>query len=156
MNNKIKLTIAIVVSQLAGIIGSIFTTTEVNGWYTTIAKPSFNPPSWVFGPVWTTLFLLMGIAAYLVWKRGLENRAVKIALGVFILQLVLNTFWSIIFFNFQSLGGALIEIGFLWIAILATIILFARISKTAAWLMVPYILWVSFAAFLNYTLYTLN
>ncbi len=156
MNNKLKLVIAIVVSQLAGIIGSIFTTTEVNGWYTTIAKPSFNPPSWVFGPVWTTLFILMGIAAYLVWKRGLENKAVKIALGVFILQLVLNTFWSIIFFNFQSLGGALIEIGFLWVAILATIILFARISKTAAWLMVPYILWVSFAGFLNYTLYVLN
>ncbi len=156
MSNTLKLVITIVVSQLAGIIGSIFTTTEVNGWYTTIAKPSFNPPSWVFGPVWTTLFILMGIAAYLVWKRGLENRAVKIALSIFILQLVLNTFWSIIFFNLQSIGGALIEIGFLWVAILATIILFARISKTAAWLMVPYILWVSFAGFLNYTLYMLN
>ena len=156
ISNFLKLIIAIVFCELAGIIGSVFTTPSIEGWYAGIIKPSLNPPAWVFGPVWTTLFALMGIAAFLIWKKGLDHRDVRIALGIFIVQLVLNTFWSIIFFGLHSLGGAFIEIIFLWLAILATIIVFAKISKPAAWLLVPYILWVSFAAYLNYAIWTLN
>lgn len=156
MSNTFKLIISIVISELAGIIGSVFTAPSIAGWYGELVKPAINPPSWVFGPVWTTLFTLMGIAAFLIWKKGLERRDVKIALGIFIGQLMLNTLWSIVFFGLQNPGGALIEIVFLWSAILATIIAFARISKPAAWLLLPYILWVSFAMYLNYALWTLN
>lgn len=151
-----KLVIAIAVSELAGGIGSVFTTPSIASWYADLTRPEFAPPNWIFAPVWTTLFALMGIAAFLVWKRGLERRDVKIALGIFGGQLVLNTLWSIIFFGAHSPGGAFIEIIFLWLAILATIIAFARISKPAAWLLAPYILWVSFAAYLNFMIWTLN
>ncbi len=156
MNNTLKLIVAIVVSELAGIIGSVFTTPSIAGWYAGIVKPVLNPPAWVFGPVWTTLFALMGIAAFLVWKKGLDRKDVKIALSIFIGQLVLNTLWSIIFFGLHSPGGALIEIMFLWLAILATIIAFAKISKPAACLLLPYIIWVSFAGYLNYSIWQLN
>jgi len=155
-NNVLKLVTAVVVSELAGIIGSFFTAPSIPTWYPTIVKPAFNPPAWVFGPVWTTLFALMGIAAYLVWKKGLNRKEVRIALIIFIGQLVLNTLWSIIFFGWHSPRGAFAEIILLWLAILTTIIAFARISKPAAWLLVPYILWVSFAAYLNYAIWTLN
>lgn len=152
----LKLVAAIVVSELAGVVGSLFTTPSVASWYPTLVKPAFNPPAWVFGPIWTTLFALMGIAAYLVWKRGLNRKDVKIALVIFIGQLVLNTLWSIIFFSWHSPGGAFAEVILLWLAILATIITFARVSKPAAWLLAPYILWVSFAAYLNYAIWALN
>ncbi len=156
INNTFKLIIAIVVSELAGIIGSVFTTPSIAGWYTGIVKPALNPPAWVFGPVWTTLFALMGIAAFLVWKKGWNRNDVRIALSVFAGQLTLNTLWSIIFFGLHSPGGALIEIVFLWFAIFATIIVFYKISKPAAWLLVPYIIWVSFAGYLNYLIWSLN
>lgn len=156
IHNFLKLLIAVTTSLLAGVIGSLFTASEIQGWYTALIKPEFNPPSWVFGPVWTTLFVLMGIAAFLIWKKGLERGGVKIALGIFLGQLVLNTLWSIIFFGLHSPGGALVEIVFLWLAILATIIIFAKISKLAAWLLVPYILWVSFAGYLNFSIWMLN
>ena len=129
MNNTLKLIVAIAISELAGITGAIFTTSSIADWYSTLAKPELAPPNWVFGPVWTTLFALMGIAAFLVWKKGLDRKDVRIALEIFIGQLVLNTFWSIIFFSLQSPGAAFIEIIFLWLAILSTIIAFARISK---------------------------
>lgn len=156
MNNTLKLIIAITVSELAGIIGSVFTAPSIAGWYTDIVKPALNPPAWIFAPVWTTLFALMGISAFLIWKNGLKRQDVRIALGIFLTQLVLNTLWSIIFFGLRSPGGALIEIAFLWLAIVATIIAFAKISKPAAWILVPYILWVSFAAYLNYSIWILN
>lgn len=156
INNTFKLIIAIVVSELAGIIGSVFTTSSITGWYAGIVKPAINPPAWVFGPVWTTLFALMGIAAFLIWRKGLDRRDVKIALGVFVGQLALNTLWSIIFFGLHSPGGALVEIVFLWLAILVTIVAFAKISRPAAWLLLPYILWVSFAGYLNYSIWQLN
>lgn len=156
LNNTLKLLIAVVGSELAGIIGSVFTMPAIDGWYATLTKPGINPPSWVFAPVWTTLFALMGVSAFLIWRRGLERRDVKIALGIFASQLVLNTLWSIIFFGLRNPGGALIEIALLWFAILATLVAFAKISKLAAWLLVPYILWVSFAAYLNYILWALN
>lgn len=156
LSDYFKLIIAIAISLLAGIIGSVFTTPSIDGWYPGIIKPALNPPSWIFGPVWTTLFILMGIAAYLIWKKGLDRRDVRIALGIFVGQLVLNTFWSIIFFGFHSPGRAFIEVIFLWLAILTTIIVFAKISKPAAWLLVPYIFWVSFAMYLNYAIWMLN
>lgn len=156
INNIFKLIIAIVVSELAGIIGLVFTTPSIAGWYAGLVKPALNPPAWVFGPVWTTLFALMGIAAFLVWKNGLDRKDVKIALGIFIGQLVLNTLWSIIFFGLHNPGLAFIEIIFLWLAILATIIAFTKISWPAVWLLVPYILWVSFAGYLNYSIWQLN
>ncbi|MFH1145837.1 MAG: TspO/MBR family protein [bacterium] len=156
LNNPFKLIIAIAVSELAGIIGSVFTAPSIGTWYAALIKPSNNPPSWLFGPVWTILYVLMGIAAFLIWKKGLDRKDVRIGLGIFIGQLVLNTLWSIIFFGLHSPGGALIEIVFLWLAILATIVAFYEISRPAAWLLVPYILWVSFAMYLNYAIWTLN
>lgn len=152
----LKLAASIVVCELAGIIGSIFTSPAIPTWYATLIKPSFQPPSWLFAPVWTILFILMGVAVFLVWRKGLEQRQVKIAIGVFIVQLILNTLWSIIFFGQQNPAGAFLEIIFLWIAIIATIFIFAKISRAAAWLLIPYILWVSFAGFLNYTIWQLN
>ena len=156
LNALSKLIIAVGVSELAGIIGSVFTAPAIAGWYTTLARPELAPPNWVFGPVWTTLFALMGVTAFLVWKKGLDRKDVKIALGIFLGQLVLNTLWSIIFFGLHNPGAAFVEIIFLWLAILATIIAFAKISKLAAWLLVPYILWVSFAVYLNYAIWILN
>lgn len=156
MKNVIKAIIAIIICELAGALGSVFTTPSIPGWYASLAKPTLSPPNWVFAPVWTTLFALMGIAAFLVWRKGLDHKDVKIALGVFIGQLVLNTLWSIVFFGLHSPGGAFIEIIFLWLAILATIIAFTKISKPATWLMLPYILWVTFAAYLNWSIYFLN
>lgn len=154
--NVLPLIVSIGISELAGIIGSIFTASSIPTWYATLQKPSFNPPSWVFGPVWTTLFVLMGIAAFLVWQQGWKKKSVKIALSLFGVQLFLNTLWSILFFGMKNPGTACIEIIFLWLAIVATMIAFLKISKTAFWLLVPYILWVSFASFLNYTIWSLN
>ncbi|MEX0649821.1 MAG: TspO/MBR family protein [Candidatus Andersenbacteria bacterium] len=151
-----KLIIAIVVSQLAGAIGSVFTVPSIPTWYASLVKPELAPPNWVFGPVWISLFVLMGISAFLVWKRGLDRKDVKISLGVFLVQLVLNTLWSILFFGFQNPGAAFLEILILWLAISCTIFLFYRISKAAAWLLVPYLVWVSFAGYLNYALWVLN
>ncbi len=156
INNTFKLIIAIVISELAGIIGSIFTTPSIAGWYAGIVKPALNPPAWVFGPVWTTLFALMGISAFLIWKKGLDRKDVRIALGIFIGQLVLNMLWSIIFFGLHSPAGAFIELFILWFVIFAMIIVFTRISKPSAWLLTPYILWVTFAGYLNFMIWILN
>jgi len=156
IGDSFKFIIAIAISESAGIIGSVFTIPSIPTWYAMLVKPAINPPAWIFAPVWTILFALMGIAAFLVWKKGLEHRDVKIALGIFIIQLVLNTLWSIIFFGLHNLGAAFVEMIFLWFAILTMIIAFAKISKLAAWLLAPYILWVSFAAYLNYTIWILN
>lgn len=155
-NNVFKLIVAIVVCELVGVVGSLFTRSSIQGWYVRLARPELAPPNWVFAPVWTTLFALMGIAAFLVWRRGLGNRNVQVALGTFAGQLFLNALWSAIFFGLHSYGGAIIEIVFLWFAILATIIAFARVSKPAAWLLAPYILWVSFALYLNLMIWMLN
>ncbi|MDD1774578.1 MAG: tryptophan-rich sensory protein [Methanobacterium sp.] len=152
----LKLILSIAVVFIAGSIGNYFTITEITTWYTALTKPTWTPPNWVFGPVWTTLFILMGIALYLVWSKGLKRKDVKIAIGIFAVQLILNTSWSIIFFGLHSPLGGLITIIILWIAILANIIVFYRISKPAGFLLVPYIVWVSIAAYLNYSVYLLN
>ncbi len=158
MKNKnfLKLIIALIVPQLFAIIGSLFTSSSVSGWYSLIEKPAFNPPNWVFAPVWTFLYLLMGIAAFLIWRRGLDKKEVRSALIIFLFQLTLNLFWSFLFFGLQNPGIAFTEIISLWFAILATILAFFQISKVAAVLLIPYILWVSFAAFLNYSIWNLN
>lgn len=149
------LIVAIIISELAGIIGAIFTTPSIPTWYATLAKPALTPPAWVFGPVWTILFALMGIAAFLIWRSGWGRRDVRFALMFFAIQMVLNIFWSIIFFGWHNPGLAFVEINLLWLAILVTIGVFSKISKTAAWLLLPYILWVSFAVYLNYSVWQL-
>jgi len=156
----------IIVSELAGVIGSIFTFPSVTSsglglsWYETLVRPALNPPAWVFGPVWTTLFLLMGIAAYLVYKKGSETIGLEgkknTALKIFWMQLALNVNWSILFFGLHNPGAAFADIIALWFSILLTIAAFSKVSKTAAWLLVPYILWVSFATYLNFSLWMLN
>ncbi len=151
-----KLIFAIVICQLAGFIGSIFTTPKIAIWYASLSKPAFNPPNWLFGPVWTILFILMGISLYLIIIQDTREKKVKIAAFVFGIQLALNTLWSILFFGLQSPLLAFIEIIFLWLAILATILLFRKINKTAAYLLIPYILWVSFAAVLNLSVFLMN
>jgi tryptophan-rich sensory protein len=151
-----KLVIAIVVSEAAGFIGTLFTTPSITTWYAALTHPAFSPPNWVFAPVWTLLYLLIGIAAYLVWKAGGNRKDVRAALIIFVIQLALNAGWSIIFFGQHNPGGALIDIGLLWLAILATILTFYKVSKRAAYLLLPYIAWVTFAAYLNYAIWTLN
>ena len=150
------LLIALAIPQLAGGIGSVFTTPQLTGWYASLQKSPLNPPGWVFGPVWLTLFLLMGIAAFLVYQKGWKNQDVKRALGVLGLQLILNTLWSYLFFGLQNPQAAFIEIFILWFAIFCTIILFYKVSRLAAYLLLPYLLWVSFAAFLNGSIVWLN
>jgi len=124
-------------------------------WYASINKPDWNPPAWVFGPVWTLLYTMMAISAWLVWKKSGFGSA-KIALTLFFVQLLLNGLWSQIFFGQQEIGWAFAEIVVLWIAILLTIIYFFKQSKVAGWLMIPYLLWVTFAGYLNYTIWILN
>ncbi|WP_410507930.1 TspO/MBR family protein [Methanosarcina hadiensis] len=154
--NVTRLLTCIIICQLAGIIGSIFTSSSLDSWYPLLEKPSFNPPSWVFFPVWTTLYTLMGISLYLVWEKGMRHREVKIGVFLFGLQLGLNTLWSFLFFGLRSPYYAFLEILILWAAILLTIVQFWKVSKPASLLLIPYILWVSFAALLNYRIWVLN
>ncbi|OGF45138.1 MAG: TspO protein [Candidatus Firestonebacteria bacterium RIFOXYA2_FULL_40_8] len=154
--NVLKLTASIVICELIGILGAIFTMPAVKSWYMEINKPSFNPPNWIFGPVWTTLYLLMGVALFLVWQKGLKNNEVKNAIIVFFIQLITNFLWSAVFFGGRSYAGGLITIIILWLLIMANIVMFYRISKPAGLILVPYILWVGFALILNYYIYILN
>jgi len=165
MNNTLKLIIAIIVSELAGVVGSVFTVSTsspqaVSGlnWYAGLVKPALNPPSWIFGPAWTTLYALMGISLFLIWKSdpSVAPKERRRGFVLFFVQLFLSAIWSTIFFGLHSPSGAFIEIIFLWFAILATIVAFAKISRPAAWLLASYILWVSFAGYLNYSIWTLN
>jgi len=155
MPNIIKLIISIIVCQLAGLSGSFFTRSSF-GWYLELNKPSYRPPDWLFAPVWITLYLLMGISAYLIWKKGPEHSEVRYALALFIFQLIFNALWSVVFFGGQSVGGGLVVIIILWVLILVTIFSFYRISSLAGTIMLPYIIWVSFAALLNFTIWKLN
>lgn len=156
MNNWVKAIISIGAPLAVGATAGAFTVTGLGSWYQSIEKPSWNPPNAVFGPVWTALYILMGIALFLVWKSNASEDLKRRAIAFFTIQLVLNFFWSLIFFNWHSILGALVEIMVLWTFILMTIFAFARINKAAAWLLVPYIAWVSFAALLNAAIYSLN
>lgn len=150
MNKFFKLLLAIAICQGAGLIGSFFTIPSVNTWYVTLNKPFFNPPSWIFGPVWTILYLLMGISLFIVWGKKKAN------LKWFWIQLILNASWSIVFFGLKSPLLAFIIIVLLWISIFKTIKAFKKIDKNAAHLLIPYLLWVSFASILNLSIVLLN
>lgn len=152
----LKLVASIILCQLAGLIGSIFTTPAIPTWYESLKKPFFNPPNWIFGPVWVSLYLLMGISLFLIWQRRENNPQAKKGLILFFIQLILNALWSGAFFGLKSPLSGLIMIVLLWIAIFFTIQHFLKVSKIAAYLLLPYILWVSFAALLNFSLWVLN
>ncbi len=155
MKKKIITFIAsIFTCQMAGIIGVGFTASAIPLWYNTLNKPTFSPPSWIFGPVWTLLYTMMGIALFLIWNEKTRNS--RKALLVFSLQLFLNAIWSPVFFGLRSPFMGLLIITLLWISIILTMVNFYKISKRAAWLLVPYFLWVSFATVLNFSIWRLN
>lgn len=145
----------ILLTLAVGGVSGFATVKEINGWYGTLIKPSFNPPNYLFGPVWTCLYLLMGVSLYIIIKAP-KTPARSKAITIFAAQLVLNFCWSIIFFSYHTVGWALAEIILMWIMILWMIIAFYRISKTAAFIQLPYIAWVSFATVLNTALFYLN
>jgi translocator protein len=151
-----KLIISLIIPQLIAAAGAYFTVTGVGSWYREINRPEWNPPSWVFGPVWTLLYIMMGIALFLVWRSNAPANAKRQAVILWSAQLLFNFFWSLIFFGLQQPGWAFAEIVVLWLLILLTIFAFARISKLAAWLLVPYISWVSFAGMLNFAIWQMN
>lgn len=150
--NIIGLLVWIVIAFIPSIVGSQFMPDQ---WYRDLQKPSWNPPGWVFGPVWTLLYLLMGVSAWLIW-RHFGFAAARLALSVFLIQLGFNGAWTWIFFGLHNIGAALIEIIVLWVLILATLIAFWQKSAVAGSLLIPYLAWVSFASFLTFTIWRLN
>ncbi|MFW5965531.1 MAG: TspO/MBR family protein [Halodesulfurarchaeum sp.] len=153
----LALVISILAVEVIGASGGLFTAQGLAGWYDSLVQPSIAPPRWVFGPVWTGLFGLMGLAVWLVW-REFESRpsAVRVALSVFAVHFIANLGWSAAFFGARSIVGGLVMIALLWLLILATMVAFGRVDRRAGWLLVPYLLWVSFAAVLNYQYWVLN
>lgn len=151
-----SLVAAVLVCELVGAAGGLLSADGITTWYPTLAKPALTPPSWVFGPVWTTLFALLGAGAWLVWKAGLDRRPVRVALALFAVQYVVQVAWSGVFFGLRSPGGGLAVIAVLWLLIVATVVAFDRVDRRAALLLVPYLLWVTFASFLNLRLWQLN
>ena len=157
MNNPLKLVTAIALPNAVGVLAGLIIVSAVGEWYQTIAKPSWTPPDWVFGPVWALLYTLMGIAAYLVWKENADKPSVRKGLLWFDIQLALNFFWSVAFFGLKSPGLAFAVILALWIAIIVTMGIFWELKKKrAVLLMVPYILWVTFAVGLNAQIWFMN
>lgn len=154
--NALKLVVSVLACEVAGLFSSIFTFESVLTWYPTLSKPYITPPSWVFGPVWITLYLLMGISLYLVWKRSSIDERVTVSVYAFFVQLLLNISWSILFFGFKSPFLALIDIFALWLAIAFTMFRFLKISRSAFFLLLPYIIWVTFAVYLNCMIWVLN
>lgn len=156
ISNILKLATCILLCQAVGITSGLLTTSENNAWYSTVIKPSWNPPGYLFAPVWTVLYLLMAIALWLVWRYPIVSATKTKAMFLFALQLFFNFWWTILFFLLHSPLLALVDIILLWITVLVTIYKFAQYSKTAAWLLVPYISWVSFATLLNYRIWLIN
>ncbi len=155
VKQSIALFIFVAVSFAAPAISALLSVSGQSAWYLNLNKPWFNPPGWIFGPVWSLLYLTMGIAAWLAWRNG-SGRALMLPLGLFLLQLVLNAMWTPLFFGMQRPGLALVDIAALWVAIGATATAFYPLSKTAALLFLPYWLWVSFATVLNNAIWWLN
>jgi tryptophan-rich sensory protein len=159
MNTRLRSAAALIVSVgtclLVGLSGSLVTATSVREWYPHIQKPWWTPPGAIFGPVWTVLYFLMGVSAWLIWRSTVGNVR-HTALLIFATQLVLNGAWSFLFFGLRSPGWAALEIVLLWCSIVATMLAFARISRLAAGLLLPYLLWVSYAAALNVAIWNLN
>jgi translocator protein len=158
MGNLFKLIVSIVITLAAGGVGSYFTTPAIATWYASLHKPFFNPPNFVFAPVWTILYILMGISFYLIWEKNQDKNKKGKALAVeyYFAQLFVNIFWSVVFFGLHSPLAGLITIAILWFLIFKTIKAFQKINKTAAYLLYPYIAWVSFAAILNFAVWILN
>lgn len=156
MKNLPKLIISVVGCELVGILGSVFTVSSIPTWYATINRPSFAPPNWIFGPVWTLLYFLMGIAFYLIWEQGWNKKKVRTAGNYFLAQLALNSIWSPIFFGLRSPLMALVVIIAMWALIVMTMKKFYPLSRLAFYLLVPYLLWVSFATILNAAIVVLN
>lgn len=150
-----KLFLSLLITLAVGGIAGFATATSIDTWYSFLNKPSFNPPNQLFAPVWTVLYIMMGIALYLIWKLPASAQR-NTAMAVFFIQLLLNFLWSLIFFNMHRVGLALTDIVLLLLLIILTIIFFKPLSKTAAWLLLPYLLWVSFATVLNYAIWHLN
>jgi translocator protein len=156
LNSIIKFAISILASFAAGGIGSLFTFKAIPTWYAGLKKPPCTPPNWVFGPAWTTLYILMGISVFLVWQKGLSTNGALLAFTLFWIQLGLNALWSVIFFGMKSKVGGVVTIIFLWFLILATIITSFRISGWAGSLLIPYLVWVTIASYLNVGVWLLN
>ena len=156
MSDGVRAVVSVGACLLAGMLGSLFTRSSVETWYAGLAKPAFTPPAWLFGPVWTLLYVLMGVAAFLVWRKGVADPRVVRALMVFGVQLALNALWSPAFFGLRSCVAGLVVIVPLWGAIVLTIVLFAPLSGAAALLLAPYLAWVSFATVLNVALVLKN
>lgn len=155
LTDVLKLAISIILCQAAGFLGSLFTTPAIPTWYATLNKPFFTPPNWIFSPVWISLFILMGISLFTIWRRQ-DHPQVKTALVFFFVQLILNILWSAAFFGLRAPLLGLMDIVLLWIAILFTILNFLKVTKFAGVLLIPYLLWVSFATLLNFSLWILN
>ena len=155
-NELFRLILSIIICQMAGVIGSIFTAGSVTSWYPTLVKPSFSPPGFYIGLIWIVLFTLMGISLFLIWRETPSNPAARIALYFFAVQLIVNVLWSVAFFGMRSPISGLVVIALLWVLILITIIKFWPINRTAALLLIPYIIWVSIAAYLNFSIWRLN
>ncbi|MBU0686843.1 MAG: tryptophan-rich sensory protein [Candidatus Margulisbacteria bacterium] len=156
IKNIITILVWIIIAFIPGAFGALFTAPNIQSWYITLNQPVFTPPSWLFGPVWTLLYISMGVAATLIWEKRKENKMVKAALVIFFAQLFINGLWSMIFFGQHQILQALFQIILLWFLILATIIKFYQINTLAGLILIPYLLWVSFAALLNYSFWTLN
>jgi tryptophan-rich sensory protein len=152
----VKLAACVIICVLPGFVGAMINVKAIPAWYAFIERPSFAPPNWVFAPVWTALYVMMGVSLFLVWRRGTETPGVKDALKIFVVQLILNGIWTPVFFGLRSPLAGLFIIVLMWIAILITIIKFFPISRTAAVLLIPYLAWVSFATALNVGFYWLN
>jgi tryptophan-rich sensory protein len=152
----LSLIVSLLITQGIAATASLFTLSQIPGWYKTLNKPSFNPPNWLFGPVWTVLYIMIAIAAYLVWQRRVGNPLFNKARVSYFVQLLLNFTWSAVFFGMHQILWALVVITLLWISIVVNIYYFGKFSKVAAWLLVPYLLWVSFASVLNLYIYLLN
>ncbi len=157
MKRSYKLIISVVFPVIVCLLSSYFTASAVKTWFVTLNKPYFNPPSWLFAPVWTTLYILMGISFFLIWKNKIaDDYLKKKGISFYFVQLLLNFFWSVIFFYYRQPGWAFAEILILFLMIIVTTFYFYKISKTAGWLMLPYLLWVCFASVLNYSIWQLN
>jgi translocator protein len=156
LNSIIKLIVSILASFAAGGIGSLFTFKAIPTWYAELKKPRYTPPNWVFGPVWTTLYILMAISIFLIWQKGLAINGALLAFLLFWIQLAINALWSIVFFGMRSKGGGVATIVLLWLLILATIVTSFRVSIWAGILLIPYIMWVTIASYLNIGVWILN
>lgn len=155
MAKSLKLIIAILLPMVVGGFSGFLTANSINDWYATLNQPSFNPPNWVFGPVWTTLYLIMGISLFRIWRLPVSKERNK-AIGIFALQMTMNFFWSLIFFKWHSIGLALVEIILMWLMIAAMIHHFRKLDAAAGYMNIPYLLWVSFASVLNGAYFILN